>query len=241
MAVRGEQEQPTAVVEILDRALDDLSGAGYNDWLFGRARPLLGQRVLDVGAGIGTFTALAAEDGREVTAVEPEHLFAEALRSRFAADTRVTVVEGTIDAVAGTFDSAISFNVLEHVADDAAVARSCAGRLVPGGRFFVLVPAHERLFGGYDRAAGHLRRYSATGLRRLLDGAGLEVDTLRHVNPVGAVGWAARVATTSSEEWPSGAFALFDRLVPVLRRLDWLPLPFGLSLWAVARKPVNGA
>jgi SAM-dependent methyltransferase len=239
--VPGDRNQSAAVVETLDRALEDLSGANYNDWLFGRARPLLGRRVLDVGAGIGTFTALAVEDGREVTAVEPEHAFAEELRSRFAGDGRVTVVEGGIDAVAGTFDSAISFNVLEHIADDAGVVRSCAIRLVPGGRFFVLVPAHERLFGGYDRAAGHLRRYSTSRLQLLFDGAGLEIETLRHVNPLGAVGWAARVATTSSGEWPSGSFALFDRLVPVLRRLEWVPLPFGLSLWAVARKPVSSA
>jgi hypothetical protein len=30
---------------------------------------------------------------------------------------------------------------------------------------------------------------------------------------------------------------LFDRLVPVLRQLDRLPLPIGLSVWAVATRP----
>jgi SAM-dependent methyltransferase len=234
----GDQGQSPEVVETLDRALGQIDSArSYNRWLYDRARPELGRRVADVGAGVGTFTALAAADGHEVHAVEPEAAFAAHLRRRFADSPGVVVVEGEIDALEPEVDSAICFNVLEHITDDAATLRSIADRLVSGGRLFLLVPAHERLFGGYDRAAGHLRRYSKPKLRRLLREAGLEVETLRHVNPVGAAGWLVRVATSSSPEWPSGSFAAFDRLVPLFRPLDHVPLPFGLSLWAVARKP----
>ena len=67
--------------------------------------------------------------------------------------------------------------------------------------------------------------------------AGFEIETLRHVNPVGALGWLVRVRLRTSGEWPAGSFSLFDRAVPILRRLDALRLPFGLSLWAVARRP----
>jgi hypothetical protein len=81
-----------------------------------------------------------------------------------------------------------------------------------------------------------VRRYSKAPLRERLVKAGFEIETLRHVNPVGALGWLARVALRSDPEWPSGSFAVFDRLVPVLRPLDRLRLPFGLSLWAVARR-----
>jgi hypothetical protein len=109
---------------------------------------------------------------------------------------------------------------------------------VPGGRLLLLVPAHPRLYGGYDRAAGHVRRYSKQLLGRRLARTGFEIETLRHVNPVGALGWLVRVRLRSSGDWPSSSFTLFDRAVPILRRLDALRLPFGLSLWAVARRPV---
>jgi SAM-dependent methyltransferase len=230
--------QPADVVETLDRALGDIASArAYNEWLFGRARLKLGRRVVDFGAGVGTFTALAAAAGSEVVAVEPEPTFAEILRERFEGAEQVRIVEGPLDSVEGCFDSAICFNVLEHIEDDAATLGLFADRLVSGGRLFLLVPAHRMLFGGYDRAAGHLRRYSKTPLRELLLKAGFEVETLRHVNPVGAAGWLVRVALRSAPEWPSGSFAAFDRLVPILRPLDRLRLPFGLSLWAVARRP----
>ena len=41
------------------------------------------------------------------------------------------------------------------------------------------VPALPFLFGEYDRAAGHLRRYSPRTLRRELSGAGVEIRDVR--------------------------------------------------------------
>jgi SAM-dependent methyltransferase len=231
--------QADSVVETLDRALSDIAHArAYNEWLFDRARPHLGRRVLDAGAGLGTFTALARTEGATVVAAEPEAEFAEYLRRRFADDKQVEVVQGTVEDVAARdFDSVICFNVLEHIEDDVATLEAFAERLVAGGRLFLLVPAHPRLYGGYDRAAGHVRRYRRGAVRSALSQAGFAIERLRYVNPVGALGWLVRVRLRSSEEWPSTSFGAFDRLVPLLRPLDRVPLPFGLSVWAVARRP----
>jgi hypothetical protein len=56
------------------------------------------------------------------------------------------------------------------------------------------------------------------------------------VNPVGALAWFARMRLLRQRGWPSTTFRVFDRLVPVLRPLDAFRVPFGLSLWAVARR-----
>lgn len=228
----------TATAATLERALSDVARArAYNDWLFERARPHIGRRVLDAGAGLGTFTSLAAATGADVVAVEPVGAFADHLRRRFASEPRVEVVQGeAVDAPAGPFDSVLCLNVLEHVADDTATLHAFHERLAVGGRLLLLVPAHPRLYGAYDRAAGHERRYSKRVLRARLAAAGFAVETLRHVNPVGALGWLVRVTFAREGDWPSTSFALFDRLVPALRPVDRLPLPFGLSLWAVARR-----
>lgn len=209
----------------------------YNAWVFGRARPRLGPRVLDAGAGIGTFTEFLAAAGHEVVALEPDPELAERLRRRFAGRANVTVVEGAVETVEGEFDSILCFNVLEHVADDARALRNLRDRLAPGGCLLLLVPAHRLLFGDTDRALGHHRRYTSKALRALLSRAGYEVETLRHVNPVGALGWLLwfRLRRTRGR-WPAGAYRLYDRLVPALRRLDRLRLPVGLSLWAIARR-----
>jgi len=227
--------------DVLDPVLHAIADARhYNDWLFSRAQPYLGRSVLDVGAGIGTFTERAADAGAEVTALEPE--FGTLLRERLGGRPAVSVLEQPLETLEGSgeFDSILCFNVLEHVADDEQALRLLRNQLRPDGRLLLLVPAHRFLYGGFDHAAGHVRRYDRAPLRALLEHAGFGVEQLRHVNPVGALGWLARVRLRRSGEWPAASFRTFDRLVPVLRHLDRLRLPFGLSLWAVARRPRTG-
>lgn len=227
--------------DVLDPVLHAIAGARhYNNWLFSRAEPYLGRSVLDVGAGIGTFTERAADAGAEVTALEPE--FGALLREQLRDRPEVTVLDEPLEAHegAGEFDSILCFNVLEHVPDDEQALRRLLNELRPGGRLLLLVPAHQFLYGGFDHAAGHVRRYDRAPLRARLTQAGFELDELRHVNPVGALGWLVRIRLRRGGEWPAASFRTFDRLVPVLRHLDRLRLPFGLSLWAVARRPGQG-
>ena len=213
----------------------------YNAWLLSRAQPYLGPRVLDVGAGIGTFTAELARLSERVVAVEPDATDFALLRERFAGHERVDVRE--LDALAltgaelgGPFDAAICFNVLEHIPDDAGALAGVASQLRPGGHLLLLVPAHAALYGRIDRTVGHVRRYDARTLRARLREAGYTVADLRHVNPLGALGWLVSSRLLRREQVPEGPLKLYDKLVPVLRALDRAPLRFGLSLWAAARR-----
>jgi len=215
--------------------------SNYNRWLLDRAAPYLGERVLDVGAGIGTFSEQIS-DRRHVVALEPDPAFLPELRSRFAGRTNVEVVADELEGLdAGSlpapFDTIVCFNVLEHIADDRAALARLYALLEPGGSLLALVPAHPAAFGSMDEVLGHERRYSKQVLAGRLEQAGLEVERLGHVNPVGLLGWflAARIARSS--QIPSGPLLLFDRCVPLLAALDRLRLPVGLSLWAVARRP----
>jgi SAM-dependent methyltransferase len=216
------------------------SARNYNAWLLDRARPYLGRRVLDVGAGIGTFTAELVRTADAVVALEPDPEEAEVLRERFAGEDRVKVLQCTaaeLPAEESPFDAAICFNVLEHVPDDVDALRAVSARLRPGGHLLLLVPAHPALYGATDRAVDHVRRYDRATLRRAVEASGFELLELRHVNPVGALGWAVSSRLLRRREIPTGPLALYDRLVPLLRALDRLRLPVGLSLWAVTRTP----
>jgi 2-polyprenyl-3-methyl-5-hydroxy-6-metoxy-1,4-benzoquinol methylase len=217
-----------------DYSLDRMAEADrYNAWLLDRAQPYLGRRVLEAGAGIGTFTQRLVE-GREVVAVEPDRALLSHLRANAPS---ATVVEGEVGAAPpGPFDSVVCFNVLEHIADDRRALGTLYERLRPGGHLLLLVPSHQFLYSPIDRGFGHERRYAKSALRALLEEAGFGVAELRRVNPIGALGWLVAGRILRRSEIPGGALQVFDRLVPLLRLLDRAELPLGLSLWAVARR-----
>ena len=75
-----------------------------------------------------------------------------------------------------SFDLIFLFDVLEHIADEDAFLDSLKYLLTPSGSLLVNVPAHQSLYSGYDRAAGHVRRYS---LRYLTEVARRNDLTLR--------------------------------------------------------------
>jgi SAM-dependent methyltransferase len=241
----GEQmSEPTAQDESLRRMSQ---AERYNAWLLARAQPYLGARALDVGAGIGTFAVELARLCEFVAAVEPDPADRARLEQRFADDANVRVFGIGAESLGGAelggpFDAAICFNVLEHIEDDLAALAAVRGQLRPnGGHLLLLVPAHRVLFGEIDHAVGHMRRYDRATLRARLERTGFGLRELRYVNPLGAIGWLVSSRLLRRQQVPEGPLELYDRLVPVLRTVDRIPLPFGLSVWAVAYTPARAS
>jgi SAM-dependent methyltransferase len=226
----------------LAETLDNLDGAdNYAAWIFEQVKPHLGDAVLEVGAGHGTFTEILSARGARVVATDVSQRCADVLRERFAGDERVTVVHGGADAVAGQppFDSAVLINVLEHIPDDDAALRDLAATLRPGGRLILWVPALQLLYSDFDRKIGHYRRYRKGELRAQLTRAGYQVAEIRYVNSVGALAWL--VVARLMHRAPTGgrSVKIYDSyFVPVLKRLEGRRgAPFGQSVFAVATWP----
>jgi SAM-dependent methyltransferase len=213
----------------------------YNSWLLERSVPYLGRRVLDVGAGTGTFSEALSRD-HDVVALEPDPSLFNVLRERLTGLPNVTVSNGDATSLASSvddpFDSIVCFNVLEHIAADRETLERFLESLRPGGYLLLLVPAHPNLSGSMDVTAGHERRYRREPLRGLLNEVGFRPEVLRYVNPVGGIGWFVSGRILKRTYIPVGSLRLYDRLVPLLRSLDHVDLGFGLSLWAVARRPI---
>ena len=98
-----------------------------------------GERVADVGAGIGgPARALAHHFGAHVTAIDPTPRFCrlnELLTARTGLADRVHVVCGEATAApAGEFDLVWTQAVWQSVADKEALAAAMRGLVAPGGR-----------------------------------------------------------------------------------------------------------
>jgi 2-polyprenyl-3-methyl-5-hydroxy-6-metoxy-1,4-benzoquinol methylase len=236
-AVRSDD----AVVEDLAK----LAGATrLSNWMAEQFAADVRGAVLEVGAGIGTFTSRLVDAGAAaVTAVEPDPACATTLQRRFAAESRVNVVRDELPdlpvlAERGlTFDLIVCQNVLEHIDDDQRAVAGMAARLRPGGMLDLLLPAHPRLFGSLDREYEHRRRYTRRRAELLLGAAGLEVVEMHSFNALGIVGWWASGRLVASR-LDTRALKAFDAVVPLWRWIEAGLRPrVGLSLVVRARKP----
>lgn len=203
--------------------------------------PYLGSRVVEIGAGIGTFSKyfLSCPHITSLTLIEPADNLFPILSEEFSGNARVRLVNGHLAAVAGSLscDSAVLINVLEHIDHDEDLLRTIHHSLAPGGTLLLFVPALPGLYGSLDAAFRHVRRYRKAELHALLSKVGFEVVSLRYFNLPGIVTWflAGKVfKRTSLDPW---SVWLYDRLcmswIPGVER-RWEPV-FGQSLLAVAR------
>jgi SAM-dependent methyltransferase len=225
------------------RLFDEVN-APYMRWQLEQFNPLVGNRLLEVGCGVGSI--LAQLSPREfVMGVDLEDELVQFARRRFAArgfefatlDISRISPEERSDLKQRRFDTVICINVLEHVVDDEAAVAAMADVVEPGGTVAILVPAHPSLYGAYDRMEGHHRRYSRAGLRNLLSRSGLDVVRLHRFNMLGAAGWWVQYRLLRQRIHSQGHFKILQTLLPFLRRLETrVKPPIGLSLVAVATK-----
>ena len=190
------------------------------------------KRVIDFGAGSGTFAIPCAAAGFDLTAVEPD----DHLRTMLAA-ARVHAVADVATLPDQAFQFAYTLNVLEHIEDDVAALRALRAKLVPQGALFVYVPAFPVLYTSMDARVRHVRRYTRATLRASLEAAGFEILKMRYAD---SLGFAATLMFKALDDGSGGVnrrlLKLYDRLAfPVSRALDMLTHRwFGKNLLALA-------
>jgi glycosyltransferase involved in cell wall biosynthesis len=213
----------------------------FNDWMAEALRPHLGNRVLEIGAGIGTLTSCFLPRERYVASdVNPHYL--HYLRNYALGKPYLEVREIDVQRrehfteLAEAFDTVLLVNVLEHVADDAGALANVRSALAPGGRVVALVPAQPALYGTLDEALGHRRRYAPETLRAALERSGLELESVDDFNRFSVPGWWLNGKVMGRRSFSRLQIKGIEMLMPVLARFDRV-LPWaGQSLVARARR-----
>jgi SAM-dependent methyltransferase len=233
---------PTAEYTVADQERMS-SATNYFRWQSDMVTRELGQRVVEVGCGIGNFTRMLL-DRQAVFAIDIEPECVERLKERYAGHANLQAFSGDGATVLRSLrrhepDSCVCLNVLEHIEDDHEALSAMAEAIVPGGVIVLLVPAFQSLYGPIDRNLGHYRRYSRSSLSALAQTVGLRVRKLRYVNTVGFFGWWTNSHILKREAQSEAQIQLFDKvIVPVMSRAENLvPPPFGQSLFAVLERP----
>lgn len=170
-----------------------------------------GKRVLDLGCGSGYGAARIADVAKQVAAVD---VSAEAIAHADEHYVRPNLSFSRIEAdaplpfVAASFDVVLSFQVIEHVSDDAAYLHEAARVLTRQGVLILITPDRENRLLPWQKPWNrwHVREYDSLQLRALVDH---DFD-IRSVLKMGARSDVAEIELRR------------------YRRLKWLTLPFTL-------------
>lgn len=224
--------------------LNNLTGTPqYISWATTMLRPHLGDRIVELGAGIGDFTGRLMGRKIDYFACENEPVYLHALRNRFLKTPSVHVLE--LDPATATdfgqlpagLDTALAINVLESMAEPAALLAHLVKKLAPGGKIVLLVPHGPGLFGSLDRELGYRRRFSKADITQLFESVGMLTESTQTFNRLGTLAWWTNSKLLGSRRISRITLKLFDKTVWLWRLIDRLiPLP-GLTMVAVGRKP----
>ncbi|MEN8262922.1 MAG: class I SAM-dependent methyltransferase [Nitrospirota bacterium] len=224
-------------LEIMSQSLN------YMDWIYSQFSPYIGERIVELGAGIGNFTRLLTQ--KEI--VVPVDIYGPAvdyLNKRFADNDNIRPLEIDIEGsdIRGlkeySPDTCICTNVLEHIDDDRLALLNMFETLKPGGHLALLVPAFQFAFGSIDRLVGHRRRYNRKDLSAKVIEAGFTLRSLHYMNFIALPGWFINNRVLKLEKESISQVLFFDRyIVPWLKKIEnIISPPFGLSLVAICEK-----
>jgi SAM-dependent methyltransferase len=213
-----------------------------NEWYFSKFSGHIGNRVLEIGCGAGTFTKLMGETGAEVLGIDISSDFVE-IAKQVTFDLKqvnIELADVTKQNWKEAFDTVVALDVIEHIEDDLAILKSLYGALNPGGTAIIKVPAMPKIYGTLDEVVGHYRRYSKRTIYNVMEEAGFNDISVKFFNVPGIIGWWLNGTFLRRSVPPSGQVTMFERLLPIIKTVDLIsPNLFGLSLVAVANRPVS--
>jgi len=212
----------------------------YNQWVYKLCRPYLGQRVIEIGSGIGNMTGFFLGHGSRVLATDMDSQRLGEIRAQWPEWKELDTAAWDINEAAPEKirkfkpDTIVCINVLEHIENDVAALRRMCSLLVPGGKLLLYVPALSWIYGSLDRELHHFRRYSRKEVEKITDQAGFSRKKLHYVNLLGVPGWWWNNRVVKSQCFSINQVKLFDRLVPLAAGLEkWIKPCLGQSLFYV--------
>jgi precorrin-6B methylase 2 len=208
-------------------------------------------KILEVGAGSGSYSIQLSEEADAILCIEPEESRFQALEKTVLHLENVSTFKGTLSQFLSNqrptssnfkFDCVFYAHVLEHIREDIAELRMAAKCLSREGNLVVVVPSLPRLYGSVDALTGHCRRYTKKELTAVAHAAGLEVLSIKYFNPLAIIPYWIMYRLIKVRSVGSGQLGLYDRImVPLSYRLIDIGRGriFGNNLIAILTKKSN--
>jgi len=194
-------------------------------------------KVLEVGAGIGSFTNNYMGRTSDITLSEVDESNFEIIKDKFK-NTGVKITKKTTGELNQRFNTIMYLNVLEHIEKDKEEIETSLQKLEKGGHLIILVPAHNKLYSNFDKAVGHFKRYEMSFFEDL-ELKNSEIQKIVYLDSMGYFLYYLNKIFFSNETYPS-KFKIFiwDKIfTPSTFIIDKLLMnKFGKNILYVVKK-----
>ena len=207
--------------------------------------------LLDAGCGTGGMLDVVRQNfpDADLTGVDASSHAIELAAARNLNATLRPANVHDLPFAEHNFHFVLSLDVLSHAGVDDSLAMHEMHRVLrPGGRLLLNLAAFDFLKGAHDCAVDVDRRYTRPQVRALLAGANFQIERLTYWNasflpPIALLRWLSRRRAQSDDprsdfgSLPAFLNSLLKSVAALeLRASRHVSLPFGTSLFAVARK-----
>lgn len=127
-----------------------------DDLFMNMLKPKKGDKILDVGCGLGYFTNMMCEQGAECIGIDIDDLCLQYCNKNMLGDyVNVDLTKPPYPFPSNYFDKAICSEVLEHIKNNKVILRELRRIIKPDGILVVSVPCTEGIFKTFWKKIGH--------------------------------------------------------------------------------------
>lgn len=210
----------------------------WRKYIYFLLKKYIRKNVLEVGAGIGSFTRNYERQINKITISELDENNFKLLLKKFSDKKNITVIKSFTKEINNNFDTILYLNVLEHIEKDVQEINDALNKLETGGHLIILVPAHNKLYSKFDKAIGHIKRYDMNFFRNL-DLKNSKIQDLCYLDCMGYFLYFLNKIFFKEEIYPS-KFKIFiwDKFfTPISIILDkLLNYKFGKNIMCIIKK-----
>lgn len=208
--------------------------------------------MLEVGIGNGDVACFLKNKGIDM---EGADIFPEAIANcKKILDIPLHQMDALKIPFRERYDIIGAFDLLEHIDNDTLALKNIFSACKTGGKIIVTVPAMRLLWGYFDIGSHHKRRYSKRELKEKMEEAGFKIERISFfmtlLFPVLFIYRLLFGMTKSARKVETGRITISPehKPTPILNNimlfifriekclLNFVNLPFGTSLIAIARK-----
>ena len=223
---------PGKELELFDKAIF------WRTYLYFFIKKFIGKKILEVGAGVGSFTKIYFKDNLDITLSELDNSNYQTLKKKFNSLKNVKVESKLINQFNETFDTILYLSVLEHIEDDKKEILNALEKLKVGGYLVICAPAHNYMYSNFDKEIGHFRRYEMN----FFDNLNLENTNVKKsffIDSFGQLIYFLNKLIFSKEVYPTKLkIFIWDKVfIPITCIIDFLLFyKFGKNIICIIKK-----